>query len=147
VTEHRLVVWLVVGWLIARFCDRGEDDEVIQFQMQQASQGNEAAMIAMGSLLYYGARGMQRNQAEAYRWFRQAADLGNPQGQSACADMLIKGEGVEANATEAVRLYKQAAEKDNIRALNGERAVVSRLFPPDMVLMTVWANRAWIRML
>ena len=51
--------------------------------------------------------------------FREAAERGNPTGQSACADMLIKGEGVEQNATEAVAWYQKAAAQNNIRALNG----------------------------
>ena len=55
----------VLGW---RCSCSGEDDEQIQYQRQQAGLGDEVAMIAMGSLLYYGARGLARNQQEAYRW-------------------------------------------------------------------------------
>lgn len=47
---------------------RGEDDEQIQYVMLQAEQGNVNSMISLGSLLYYGTRGVARNQRAAYRW-------------------------------------------------------------------------------
>ena len=50
-------------------------------------------MMGLGSLYYYGARGMARDQARAFRWFERAALLGDPAGQAAAADLLMKGEG------------------------------------------------------
>ena len=71
-------------------------------------------MMGLGSLYYYGARGMARDQARAFRWFERAALLGDPAGQAAAADLLMKGEGVLVNATAAVRWYQAAA--DQVRA-------------------------------
>lgn len=73
-------------------------------------------MMGLGSLYYYGARGMARDQARAFRWFERAALLGDPAGQAAAADLLMKGEGVVVNATAAVRWYRAAA--DQVRVLS-----------------------------
>jgi TPR repeat protein len=152
--------------------DRGESDELIQMQRLQGERGDVNSMLAMGDLLYFGARGLQRDQAEAFMWcvtlvarhaavagtrfgsmshflrllfsgaglwlpcravlcralapllaplprYRRAADLGDPVGQAACGNMLLKGEGVPKNVTAAIELYQKSAAKDNIRALNG----------------------------
>jgi hypothetical protein len=46
----------------------GEDDELIQLQRFNAEKGDINSMINMGDLLYFGARGLARNQQEAYFW-------------------------------------------------------------------------------
>ena len=62
---------------------------------------------------------VMRDQAEAHRWFRAAADAGSPEGRAACGDLLVKGEGVGKNVTAAIADYKIAAADNSVRALNG----------------------------
>uniref|UniRef100_A0A7S2WID4 Uncharacterized protein n=1 Tax=Mucochytrium quahogii TaxID=96639 RepID=A0A7S2WID4_9STRA len=100
--------------------ERGDEDEAIQYQMMKADQGDADAMVNMGSLYYYGARGLDRDQPRAYRYFERAAAQGHPVAQTACGNMWLKGEGVnEVNRTKALDYYLQAAAQDNLEALNG----------------------------
>jgi len=97
----------------------GGDDERIAYQLLLAEQGNVPAMVNMGDLYYYGARGLARDQAAAFRWFDQAAAAGDANGQVAAAGLLLKGEGVDKNHTAALALYEKAADQNHTRALNG----------------------------
>ena len=97
----------------------GGDDERIAYQLLLAEQGNVPAMVNMGDLYYYGARGLARDQAAAFRWFDQAAAAGDANGQVAAAGLLLKGEGVDQNHTAALALYEKAADQNHTRALNG----------------------------
>jgi SEL1 protein len=98
---------------------KGDDDELLQWQKQRAEEGHIPSMMAMGDLYYWGARGFERDQILAFSFFMRAADLGNANGQSAAAGMLLKGEGCEKDLGKAVELYELAAEQGSIRALNG----------------------------
>jgi TPR repeat protein len=99
--------------------NRGSDDELIQLQAVQASEGHVPSMLAMGDLYYYGARGMPRDQAQARRYFLDAARLGSAEGMCGVAGMVVKGEGGGKNISEAVQWYETAARAKHPRALNG----------------------------
>ena len=105
--------------------DEGElglSDERIALQRLQAeNEGNVKSMLAMADLYYYGARGLPRDQAESFRFYRMAgaAPHNNADGQIGCANMLLKGEGTEKNTTAAVEWYEKAAAQNHTRALNG----------------------------
>ena len=97
----------------------GEDDELIQYQLAQAEAGDATAALNMADLYYWGARGVQRDQAQAARFFDIAARAGNAQAMSALAGLYLKGEGVAQNHSQALQLYSAAANASNIRGLNG----------------------------
>ncbi|RLN90898.1 hypothetical protein BBJ28_00000329 [Nothophytophthora sp. Chile5] len=100
--------------------ERGDDDELIQFQKMRADkEGNVAAMAAMGDLYYWGAHGVTRDHAQAYHYFERAAQAGDTGSQSAVAGMLLKGEGAAQDNATAIEWYGKAAEKNHTRALNG----------------------------
>lgn len=101
---------------------RGEDDELIQYQQVRADlHGDVEAMAAMGDLYYWGARGIPRDHERAFHYFERAAQAGNADAQCAVANMLLRGEGgVEQDNTTAIAWYERAAEAQNHpRALNG----------------------------
>jgi TPR repeat protein len=98
---------------------RGEDDELIKFQRALADQGDLDAMCAMADLLYWGARGLPRDHAAAFRYWQAAADRGRVAAQVAVGGMLLKGEGVPANHSQAIEYYKKAADQNHTSALNG----------------------------
>ncbi|POM67986.1 Suppressor of lin-12-like protein-related / sel-1 protein-related [Phytophthora palmivora] len=99
--------------------ERGDDDELIQFQKLRADNGEVEAMAAMGDLFYWGTHGVSRDHAQAYNYFIRAAQAGNVNAQSAVAGMLLKGEGTAQDNDTAIKWYEQASEKNNTRALNG----------------------------
>lgn len=98
---------------------RGLNDEEIQWQIMQAEKGDPVAMVASASLFYYGARGVPRDQARAFRLFQRASAMGNTEAETAMGNLLMKGEGCERNASAAVAYYERAAKKDDAEALNG----------------------------
>ena len=101
--------------------EKGEDDELIEYQRLRAEEGHLPSIIAMGDLYYYGGHGLARDQTRALQYFQQAANAPHfaESGQVACGNMFLKGEGTEKNLTEAMGWYEKAATKNNTRALNG----------------------------
>lgn len=88
-------------------------------QRIRAKEGDVNAMLAMGDLYYYGARGLPQDHGRALEYFRQAADAGNAQGMCGVANMYLKGEGASQNITEAIAWYENATLLDSVRAYNG----------------------------
>ncbi|MBG8718455.1 sel1 repeat family protein, partial [Neisseria meningitidis] len=71
-----------VKWLAAALIALGLNravwaDDVSDFRenLQAAAQGNAAAQYNLGAM-YYKGRGVRRDDAEAVRWYRQAAEQG-----------------------------------------------------------------------
>ncbi|KAJ0401505.1 hypothetical protein ATCC90586_001537 [Pythium insidiosum] len=100
--------------------ERGDDDDLIQFQKMRADKdGDVEAMAAMGDLYYWGARGMPRDHDQAYSYFHRAAQGGHTAAQSALAGMLLRGEGTPRDNEGALKWYRLAAAANHTRALNG----------------------------
>ena len=60
---------------------------------------------------------MPKDDAEAVRWFRLAADQGDPVAQFSLGVMYAAGlGGLQQDDTEAVQWYQQAADQDNANA-------------------------------
>ena len=57
------------------------------------------------------ARGVEQNDSEAVRWYRTAAQAGDPGAQYDLARMCEDGRGTRENASEALRLFQAAAEQ------------------------------------
>jgi len=51
-----------------------------------------------------------KDLATAVKWYKAAADEGDPNGARCYADMRINGFGIEANEAEALQYYQYAAE-------------------------------------
>ena len=99
---------------------RGEDDELIQYHMMQAQQGDVEAMTNLGDLYYYGARGMPMDHAASFEQYSRAAAVGNSNALSRIASMHMKGEGTAENHTAAREAFEQsAAIDDNPKGHNG----------------------------
>lgn len=98
---------------------RGDDDAAIAFQRMKADQGDVTAMMATADLLYWGARGVQRDHARALQYYRRAAAMGHVDAMVASGAMLLKGEGDDKNFTAAIEYYEQAGSLNNTKALNG----------------------------
>ncbi|KAF0744070.1 hypothetical protein Ae201684_001333 [Aphanomyces euteiches] len=100
--------------------EEGENDKWIQFQKLRADQDGEIdAMVAMGDLYYWGARGCPRDHVQAFQYFERAARLESSVAMSAAAGMLLKGEGVTQDNETAIQWYERAAKHNDVRALNG----------------------------
>ena len=65
----------------------------------------------MGTLYLQGGLGVARDYDAAFRYFQQAADMGDAGGISNLGFMYAQGYGTEQNNQTAIQLYREAAEK------------------------------------
>jgi TPR repeat protein len=83
-----------------------------------ANSGNMRAGWLLGHAHFFGLGGMSRNELEAARWWRIAADGGDPRGQNDFAWMLSNGRGVPQDYAQAARYYRLAANQNHMGAQN-----------------------------
>ncbi|KAJ3093792.1 hypothetical protein HDU96_002027 [Phlyctochytrium bullatum] len=68
--------------------------------------------------LYLVGDGVSRSPREAFRWFRQAANAGEPEAQYMLGLMLRKGEGgVGKNLSESIQWLRNSARQGHTEAL------------------------------
>jgi TPR repeat protein len=77
---------------------------------QIAYAGDVAAQVQLG-VIYLSGDGVARDDAEAAKWLRRAADQDNAVAERYLAEMYFKGRGVNADNTEAARLLQMAAQQ------------------------------------
>lgn len=58
-----------------------------------------------------GSEMVKADNATAYKYFKKAADLGNPVGQSGLGMMHLEGRGVDRDYSKALKYFSQAAEQ------------------------------------
>jgi uncharacterized protein len=66
--------------------------------------------------MYANGQGVPRNDAEAVKWDRLAADQGDTNAQTFLGFSYANGQGVPRNYAEAVKWYRLAAEQGNVVA-------------------------------
>src|SRR5262249_3916351 len=81
-----------------------------------AQQPSSEAMYMLGTL-YQAGRGVDKDEAEAARWYRKAADAGHRGALNALGIMHEEGRGVPKDEREAARLYRQAADLGDDHAM------------------------------
>ena len=79
--------------------------------------GNVEAQVGVAEAYFYG-RGVATNRVEAVRWYRRAAEAGEPFAQASLGLCCLRGWGCEKDRYEAVRWYGQAAENGNLMAMS-----------------------------
>lgn len=97
------------------------DPERSRFLVQQAAEaGDAAAQAAYGSLLMsqVDTKARDVNYAEPLRWYRLAADQGNPEGTCRLGMMRAAGQGGEPDPKAAWALISRAARVGHSLALN-----------------------------
>ncbi|GMI03425.1 hypothetical protein TrVE_jg5909 [Triparma verrucosa] len=99
--------------------EQGEDDEELQYVIMMSEQGDVDAMNSYASMLYWGARGFDRDHVKALELWNKVAEHDHIGGLCGAASMYVRGEGTEVDMTKAVEYYERAAAKDVPTALNG----------------------------
>ncbi|MBN2143302.1 MAG: sel1 repeat family protein [Candidatus Aureabacteria bacterium] len=75
-----------------------------------AEQGDAQAQHNLG-VMYGKGKGVQKSDAEAFKWFLKAAEQGYAKAQSNLGVLYATGAGVEKNLGEALKWYTKAAEQ------------------------------------
>ena len=95
------------------------DDErrvVAALYLEAAEQGVPQAMFQVARA-YDKGRGVNRDLAEAARWYGRAAEERHAGAMAALGTMYEFGEGARADLVEALRLYKLAAEAGDVSGM------------------------------
>ena len=72
--------------------------------------GNVNAQVQLG-VIYLTGDGVPKDDTEAVKWLRMAANQDNPLGERYLAEMYFKGRGVPADIVEAAKWLRMAAEQ------------------------------------
>lgn len=101
-----ITVLLVCGACSASF---GTSSELIG---TKAEGGDAEFQFTLGTIY----AGVAKDEAEACKWYRKAAEQGHVVAQCRLGDMYLRGQGVEGDEGEAARWYYKAAEKGHVGA-------------------------------
>ncbi len=99
-------------------CDEDSLDEkiILQYTERSVQLGSTDGMLLLSDL-YLEEIGVMRNEEEAFRWIRLAADKGNPDAMYLIGEMYEKGHHVSKDDAESIRWYCKAKESGSARAL------------------------------
>lgn len=126
--------------------DPEEIKEAVRWAHASASSGIELPGIqTIVGFAHETGTGLARDDAAAVKWYRAAAEQGEPAAQAALGRMLSSGRGVERNEREGLEWYRKAAEQGSRSAeyalglayLNGN-SVVSK----DPTVALGWFKKA-----
>jgi Zn-dependent protease with chaperone function/type II secretory pathway pseudopilin PulG len=84
--------------------------ESMQNDLEAATKGDEQAQCRLGDA-YSNGKGVAKNDVQATKWYRMAAEQGNIAAQYNLGVNYERGEGVSQNYSEAVGWYKKSADK------------------------------------
>lgn len=91
------------------------NEQIVELVQMAAATAHPESENTLGMMSALGI-GVRKNETEAFRWFRRAADRGNAQGKYNAALMLRDGRGTQKDGPAAYRLMKEAAAAGYERA-------------------------------
>jgi hypothetical protein len=102
--------------LVGRFASPFSASRDLPRLLEQGEKDVQAAMYL--ARLYASGTWLVKDEAEAVRWVRKAADRDYAVAQRTLAEAYLYGKGIEKDEAEGVRWYKKAAEQDDAVAQN-----------------------------
>ena len=93
---------------------------------------------------YYGGHGSVRNDREAVKWYRKAAEQNDAEAEKRLGVCYYKGDGVTKDSVEAMRWYHTAAEQNLVTAQHnlGFRYAKGDGVPKDDIQAYKWLSLA-----
>ncbi|MEK7706844.1 MAG: tetratricopeptide repeat protein, partial [Verrucomicrobiota bacterium] len=77
----------------------------------KAEKGDAQSQAALGSAFSFGSLGVVKDEMEAAKWFRKAAEQNYAKAQHNLGAAYAGGQGVAKDETEAVKWFRKAAEQ------------------------------------
>ena len=77
-------------------------------------EGNAIAMAFLGKMYLEGGEAVAQNNETAFKYFKTAAGLGNPVGQSGLGLLALYGKGVEKDYKKAFEYFQKAVEQRGV---------------------------------
>ena len=91
-------------------CQRKADRKEVAALRQKAEGGDAGSMRNLGGWYREGLHGLQTDAAQAFAWFKRAADLDQPICLTLCGHAYLHGEGVDCNISRGFIMLGRAAE-------------------------------------
>ena len=96
----------------------GDGGEYVTYTRYAAERGDVHAQLKMAWAYYWGENGLERDYAQAARYYELAKDAGHVDGQYNLGLMYKNGQGVTKNNETMLSLLRLAAEQNHTAALN-----------------------------
>jgi len=103
-----------------------------------AETGHINAQAILG-FYYLTGEGVQKDEAQAAKWFLKAAEQGNPSAQCQIGLMLYSGKGIQKDEAQAAKWFQKAAEQGNPDA---QYQIGLRLYEKDKKEGLKWFSKA-----
>ena len=94
-----------------------EEEEVAEM-LRKAEAGDGTAMCVLGVWYMHGQKGLAKDAAKAFEWFKKSHEAGNASGTSCLGECYLHGIGVPKCFARANTLLSQAAERGSKAACN-----------------------------
>jgi TPR repeat protein len=112
--------------------------------LARAKAGDAEAQYEVGHIFASGDKGIEKDDAEAAKWFRKAADQGNADGQYKLGFIFYNGQGVPQDYAEAMKWFRKAVDQGDADAQNALGAMYYHGYgvPKDYAEAMKWYRKA-----
>ena len=120
--KRKRLVWILpllvaAGVIFHFYTHRTKTEREILAEIRpKAEKGDAQSQAALGKALLFGERGMTKDEAEAAKWLRKAAEQNVAVAQYNLGVSYENGRGVAKDEVEAVKWYRKAAEQNHAAA-------------------------------
>ena len=104
---------------------QGSRKKAIEDLKQVAYAGDVAAQVQLG-VIYLTGDGVPKDDVEAMKWLRKAADQDNATAERYLAEMYFKGRGVPADNMEAAKWLRMAADQGDAESAHNLAVLYSQ---------------------
>ena len=107
------LLFLLVSAVFRLPAQQSEADRKLLADLRtKAEKGDAESQFALGSAFYLGTLGLAKDEAEAVKWYRKAAEQNLAWAQCGLGYWYARGQGVAKDEAEAVNWYRKAAEQN-----------------------------------
>ncbi len=93
-----------------KLADNPDREQLRAFGLALSQVAEKMKSLTQGLACYYGLA-VPQDYSEAVKWFRRAADLGQPEAHFYLGRCYADGQGVPKDVVEAVKWFRKAAEQ------------------------------------
>jgi S1-C subfamily serine protease len=108
-----VLLLLLVSAVFQVSAQQSEADRMLLADVQtKAEKGDAQSQYELGAAFAWGSLGVAKDEVEAVKWWRKAADQNLPAAQTSLGGCCYRGFGVAKDEVEAVKWYRKAAEQN-----------------------------------
>ncbi|EGO62369.1 tetratricopeptide repeat protein [Acetonema longum] len=105
-----IMIFLAFSWIV--FQESPVEASSVSDLRQAADKGDAAAQYKLG-IAYEEGNGVEKDLAEAIKWWKLSAEQGDSDAQHMMGNVYMFGYGAEKNFPEGLKWWKKAADQGN----------------------------------